>query len=195
MKKTLLFLFLSTIILVQAQNTIKITRNENETLPKPIKIDKKSLLKIAENKTVLIYTFSIFCQPCILHLKNAVQLAKDYNVDFYVLLFQKAEKKEKAKTNKQDAIRYLTQNYKDIKILNISDKYGVSNRKSYKNFLTDITPKEFENINDFSKYILMKNGKVIMVTNYKDAEKYNDWKNDMPMLKEKIIPLLDKIKN
>ena len=175
MRKILfIVVFTSCTLLIQGQSTKSI-----------IKVNKKELLNLSSNyKTILLYTFSIKCEPCILHLKNAIELSEKYKTDLYILLVEK-----KGKHN-QFAIKYLEQRKKNIKIITIRDKYGRSNRKSYKKFLTEITPKKFKNINDFSKYIVIKNKEVIMVTNYTDNKISDDWKNDLPMLKAKVIPLL-----
>lgn len=150
-------------------------------------VNKNDLLNLSlPNKTVIVYTFSIKCEPCILHLKNAINLSEQYKIELYILLVEKNGKYS------QHAIDYLKQRKKDINIITISDDYGKKNRKSYKKILTQITPKKFKNINDFSKYIVIKNGKIIMVTNYKDNEISDDWRDDTPMIETKITPLLDK---
>ncbi len=59
--------------------------------------------------------------------------------------------------------------------MSLKNIYGKKQRKRYKNFLTEITPKKFKNINDMSKYILLdKSGNVLMVTSYKDNLKGED---------------------
>jgi hypothetical protein len=43
-----------------------------------------------------------------------------------------------------------------------------------------------------SKYVLLNpKGEVVMVTSYKDKLKEEDWKDDMTMLKRKIISFLE----
>jgi hypothetical protein len=185
MKSSFYILIFTLSFYLQAQTSILINDQKGVVVKEPKKIDKQSLLELSTNKTILCYTFSLACQPCILHLKNAIKLSEDYNKELYILLFNKTGK------YKRYAIEYLTQIKKDIPILTIDDSYGKSNRKSYKKFLTDITPKSFKNIPDFSKYIVLKNKKVLMITNYKDSEINPDWKDDMPMLKQKVIPLLN----
>ncbi len=62
--------------------------------------------------------------------------------------------------------------------------------KKNKNFIKEITPSKFENIDDWSKYILIdNNGEVIMVTNYKDAEN-DDWRDDSGLRERKLLPLV-----
>ena len=121
-------------------------------------------------------------------MPNAIELAKNYNLDFYVLLVDKENSdKELA------AIQYLSQteentNFK-IKVVNLKDMNGNPNKK-YKQFLNEITPSSFENINDMSKYIILdKLGNVLMVTNWKD-NKENDWDDDSQMIQKRIVPVL-----
>ena len=67
------------------------------------------------------------------------------------------------------------------------------NQKNTRDFLKKITPAQFENIDDMSKYIVLnKEGVVQLVTNYKDSEKDPDWKDDKPMVKRIVLPLLEK---
>ena len=58
----------------------------------------------------------------------------------------------------------------------------------------EITPKEFENIDCLSKYILIdKNGKVIMVTNWKDIY-FDGIKDETKMIQKKTVSLLEDVK-
>jgi len=70
------------------------------------------------------------------------------------------------------------------------DKGGKS--RKYKDFLTKITPPQFENIDSMSKFIVLnKAGDVQLVTSYKDKEDDPDWKDPRPMIKRLILPLLE----
>ncbi|MFZ1527850.1 MAG: hypothetical protein WAT19_03810 [Ferruginibacter sp.] len=61
----------------------------------------------------------------------------------------------------------------------------------YKKFLKELTPPQFENIDDMSKYIIIdRNEKVLMITNWKNNRK-NDWKDDSEMIKSRILPVLN----
>lgn len=83
--------------------------------------------------------------------------------------------------------------YPNAKILVIKDMESKGKSKKYKDFLKKITPVQFENIDDMSKYIVLnKEGVVQLVTNYKDSEKDPDWKDDKPMVKRIVLPLLEK---
>ena len=156
-------------------------------------VDKDDFICISKNTTknkTLIYTFAIWCKPCIVSLPEAIKLADDYNLDLYVLLIEK----ESDKRVKQ-AVDYLKDLRKDINYLVLKDaKYGLKSRAKYKKFLLEITPKEFENIDCLSKYILIdKNGKVIMVTNWKDIY-FDGIKDETKMIQKKIVPLLEDVK-
>lgn len=144
------------------------------------------LSKNAGEKKTLLFTFGSWCVPCRYHLPNAIKLAKDYDLNFYVLL---TEEEKSIYTKK--AVDYLTNIDSSLNILVLKDKsYGVSSKKKYNKFLSEITPAAFENINDMSKYIIINNqGVVIMVTNWKDNRR-NDWKDDSKMIQDRIVPVL-----
>ncbi len=126
-------------------------------------------------------------QVCRLHLKNALKLKNKYDVDLYVMLIDDNKKNILDKT-----YNFLKGIDKDIKIVLLSSEYSKRQNRRYKIFLKEITPSNFENINDMSKYIVLdKKGKVQMVTNWKDNKEY-DWQDDINMLNDKVIPLLTK---
>ncbi|MCF6168772.1 thioredoxin family protein [Lutibacter sp.] len=172
------------------KNNCNITKGSKEI----IKVNKEDVICLSRhtNKNgVLIYTFGIWCSPCVLHLPNALKLAQDYNLDLYVLLI---DKEDDFKTINL-TVNYLKKTREDINIAILKDESEKNRNRKYKRFLKKITPQQFENINGMSKYILInKKGDVIMVTNWKDNKKY-DWRDDSFMLKEKIIPLLSPSNN
>lgn len=152
-----------------------------------LKVDFTDIKCLAKNdkEFTLIYTFGLWCEPCIVHLKDVLALAKNYNLKLLVLVIDRNE------NNYAYSKKYLESKKKGITVMSLKNIYGKKQRKRYKNFLTEITPKKFKNINGMSKYILLdKSGNVLMVTNYKDRLKGEDWRDDKPMLKRKIIPLL-----
>lgn len=148
--------------------------------------DVKCIAKNSTTKNTLFFTFGIWCEPCVLHLPNAIKFAEENNLNFYVLL---VEAENDIKTTQ--AINYLKRIKKDINIAIVKDEnYGNKRSKKNKKFVTEITPKELENIDDYSKYILLnKEGEVLMVTNWKD-NRGNDWRDDKEMVKKRILPLL-----
>lgn len=155
------------------------------------KVDANSIATLAKNsdkKNTLFFTFGIWCEPCILHLPGAIKLAKEHDLDFYVLLVD-------GMTTDRIGMAYhhIKQLDPTVKVAVLDDAvYGEKLKKRNKKFVTEITPPQFENIDDFSKYILLnKKGEVILVTTWKD-NKGNDWKDDTKMQKEKIVPLLNK---
>ncbi len=168
------------------KNNCNLTKNLNNV----IKVNKDDILCLAKNTNknkTLIYTFGIWCSPCVLHLPNAIKLAEDYNLDLYVLLIDKENDTKTIKIT----VNYLKKIKKDINIAILKDETEKGRNKKYKRFLKRITPSQFENINGMSKYILInKKGIVIMVTTWKDSKNNDDWRDDSKMISKKIIPLL-----
>ncbi|WP_452231902.1 hypothetical protein [Lacinutrix sp. MEBiC02595] len=166
----------------------ELTKSASEKI---FKVDKDDIICIAKNsqkEKTLVYTFGTWCGPCLKHLPNAIKLARENDLEFYVLLTDK-ENSERELT----AIRFLKQKQEkinfEIKVLNLKDENGKPNKK-YKQFLDEITPSEFENINDMSKYIILnKLGNVLMVTNWKDNIE-NDYEDDSNMIEKRIKPIL-----
>jgi len=182
---TVLLFFISTLVHSQS-DSCGVSKNSDNLY----EINKNDIICLSKksNKVTLIYSFGIWCKPCIAHLPNVIKLKENFDLNLYILLIEKKESK-----NIKIAIDYLKKQSEDIKIIFLKDEYGSNKSRSYKKFLTDITPPDFENINDMSKYILInKEGKVIMVTNYKDNIDSKDWRDDSKMIEKKIIPLLQK---
>ena len=188
MKKLIIILLILFAQVSISQENCQSTKSElgNITL-----VDSDSLTCLAkqsENRNTVIYTFGIWCSPCRLHLKNAINIKEKYDVNLLVLLTESENDKIIQKT-----IDYLYSIDSTIEIVLLKDKYGKKRSKKYKNFLKEITPKNFENLNGMSKYLVFdKEGEVIMVTTWKDNREY-DWEDDSNMLKEKVIPLLKPI--
>lgn len=143
------------------------------------------IAKQNQAKTIL-YTFGIWCEPCILHLANAYQIAITHEAVLYILMIDEGDSPHLIR-----GINFLRERYPNIKILVLSDiDYPYRRTRKYKKFLKEITPKTFKNSNGMSKYILLDNSaNVQMVTNWKD-NKGNDWKDDSKMTQKKILPLL-----
>lgn len=153
-----------------------------------LSVDSNDIYKLAQTsgkKNTLFYTFGIWCEPCRLHLPTAIKLAKDHDLEFYVLLVdpQNSDKITRATD-------YLQKMDKDIKIAVLKDAvYGDKTQKRNTKFVAEITPSKFEMIDDYSKYILLNGkGEVIMVTNWQDNP--GSWEDDSDMVEIKIVPLL-----
>lgn len=191
--KSIILLF-STLffIVVNAQNTdCDIKPSIADESIKIIDVEKmKCLAKQSESKT-LFFTFAIWCEPCRLHIKEALEFVKKYNLNFYVVLV------DVDKPNSRyimGAKKFLQQKDENINILIADNKYGNSIKKKNKNFVKEVSLPNFENINDFSKYILINTkGEIEMVTNYKDREKDEDWRDDTGKIKRKLEPLVVKL--
>jgi len=185
----LLCAFLCTqLTFAQAVADTAVTPNINISI-KPV--DGAIISKVAKEsgkKNTLFYTFGVWCEPCRVHLPTAIKLAKDYDMEFYVL-FVDAQSNTKYITGAAD---YLYKLDPSIKIAVLKDDvYGVKTNKRNKKFVTEITPPQFENIDDFSKYIVLDSeGKVVMVTTWKD---YNgNWKDNNYIIQNRIVPVLTK---
>lgn len=176
---------------INSQTTIekcKISKSYYDGIYSVTAEDVKCLAKNSEQPNTLFFTFARWCAPCLWHLPSLVKLTEDNDVEIYVLLLDK-EDSNYAYLAKE----YVKERFPELKIAIIADVEGRGRNKKYKKFLDEITPKEFENIDDMSKYIVLNNeGKVLLVTNYKDSEQDPDWKDGKPLIRRKILPLLQK---
>ena len=186
MKKLFLFCSLLITILSFAQENCNLKFSKKSKIYAINTDDIKCIAKNSTKTNTLFFTFGVWCKPCRLHLPNAIQFSNDNNIDLYILL---VEGEENEKT--EEAIKYLKDIKNDIKIVILKDEsYGTKRSEKNKKFIIEITPKEFEIVDDYSKYILInKNEKVLIITNWKDNIG-NDWRDDSKMLKTKILPLL-----
>lgn len=147
----------------------------------------KCLSKNSDKKNTIFLTFARWCAPCMWHLNGFMKLQENYNVDLYILLVDK-ENSNMAYLAKE----YAFDVFPKAKIAIISDVEGRGKSKKYRKFLDEITPKQFENIDDMSKYIVLdNNGEIKLVTSYKD-DNGTDWKDDSAMVKRLVEPLLEK---
>ncbi len=189
MKGIYLVFFLLTSILLHAQNSqpCNLTQSNFNDIPAIAYNDVICLAKNSDKKFSLFFTFGIWCEPCRLHLPGAIKFAEQHNLDFYVILLE-PEDNIKAK----QAASYLRYTKPDIKTLILKDEvYGTKRTKKNKKFVTEITPKNSEAIDDYSKYILLNNkGDVLRVTNWKDGKDEVDWKDDSKMLDRILVPLV-----
>lgn len=151
--------------------------------------DLKCIAKNSGKSNVVFFTFASWCEPCLYHLPNFFALKEKYDVDLYVLLVDKEDDSRNDRSKE-----YVWEVNKEAKILVIKDIESKGRKKKYKNFLDEITPSQFENIDDMSKFIVFDNkGIVQLVTNYKDDNKDNsNWKDNGPMMRRIILPLLKK---
>lgn len=149
------------------------------------KDDLSCIAKNSDKPYTIFYTLTSWCAPCRLHLPDTLDLEKTGMVDVYVLLVE-AEQDPKI----ANAINFIKNTDNNVKYVVLKDElYGTKVGKRNKKFVTEITPSNFENIDDYSKIILIdKSGKTKYVSNWKDYNK--DWKNSKKMYENKIIPLL-----
>ncbi len=79
--------------------------------------DIECLAKTNKKEFLIIYTFGIWCAPCIQHLPNALSLQDNYNVKVYVLLIdEESDENLISKT-----VTYLKSQKKDIDVLILKD--------------------------------------------------------------------------
>ncbi len=185
------FITISLLILfsmhINGQQICNLTQSQNYENLYTIDAQKIKCLAMTNENKSLFYTFGIWCEPCRLHFKNAISFAKQYNLNFYVILIEN-DSKNNAKIS--SAINFLKEYDENLRILLVDNSYGSKPSKKNKNFLTDITPSTFENIDDMSKYILINNQGIIeAITNYKDFEG-DDWHDDSGIISRKLLPLV-----
>ena len=46
----------------------------------------REVAKASQKKNTLLFTFVSWCEPCHVHLPTAIKLAKDYDLDLYVVI-------------------------------------------------------------------------------------------------------------
>lgn len=153
-----------------------------------LKVDKNDLICLAKSSDkpfTMFFTFASWCKPCRLHLKDFVTFCKNNNIESYLILLEGEDDKKILK-----AISYIKENSTGLKLLVLKNEdYGNEIRERNAKFVKEITPKEFELIEDLSKFIFVsKNGEILYVTNYKDYNK--DWKDADTMLNRTIYPLI-----
>lgn len=156
------------------------------------KVDKNDLICIAKNSDqpiTVFYTFASWCQSCRMHLLQALYLEKYYKSNVYILLVE-----GESDPRIINGINYIKKYAPDGKMVVLKDDiYEGGVKKRNRKFVREITPAQFENIDDFSKFIIMnKEGETLLVTTYKDSENDPNWTDAMPMIKRKVIPLLEK---
>lgn len=143
------------------------------------------LARTSKKEKTLVFTFGRWCKSCKIRLPRVIELAKDNDLEFYVLLTD-----EENSYGEIAALEYLDNMKKihrfEFETFILRDEDGSQNVK-YRHFLRRITPDNFENFAGMSKCILIdKSGEVLMVTNWKDAQKHKS-----KLIEEKIIPLLN----
>jgi len=113
----------------------------------------RCLARTSEKEKILVYIFATWCKPCRYRLKNAIDLAKDYDLDFYVLISEEEDSDKELKT-----IDYLHsfQNKHNcaFNILNLKDENGHPDKK-LRNFVRKITPSKFEAAGGRGKFLII----------------------------------------
>lgn len=190
---TILFFCCFSYLMASAQSQeCKLIPSEFDALYYVNAEDVKCLARTTDNKNLVIYTFGNWCTPCKLHLPRVLELADKYDIDLYILLIENFSSPGRINTS----INFLKESGGNKKLIALKqEEYGKKMRKQYKQFITEVTPPGFKNIDCMSKIIVYdKNGEVVMVTSYEDNEG-NDWRDNSKEIKEKVIPHLSPISN
>jgi len=205
----LALVFCTNTCLTAQVNECNLTKSSYSELQTVVPDDIRCLARNSENDITILFTFDSSCAPCRKHLPDAIQLVKEQNANFYLLFIRRESEVEDIE--RTIAVAQKIAGETELKMLIISDslyseKYRYKKQKKfqiislvrliqekYENFLTEITPPAFENIAGLSKYIVLnKDGDVIFVSNYKDAEGYSD---DDSKTQEKIIRAINVDRN
>jgi thiol-disulfide isomerase/thioredoxin len=170
---------------IAAQNdSCKLVKSSYSDLQTVDTEDIRCIAGNSENDITIFYTFAAWCSPCIKHLPDAYNFAKNQNADLYILLIDREWEAERIADAKKILDKYPDYNFKtvilsdslyDKKLRNKkSPKFvlidlNIQNRKKYENFIKEITPPQFESLDSMSKYIVLnKSAEVIFVSTYKD---------------------------
>jgi thiol-disulfide isomerase/thioredoxin len=169
--------------------------------------DMRCLARNSEKDITIFYTFAAWCSPCIKHLPDAVSFAEQQNADLYVLLVDRENEDDVAR-----ALKVLKG--KELNIVILSDSLyrpdlrvkkipkfrlvvinGEKAVNKYINFITEITPPQFESLAHMSKYIILnKSGKVFFVSTYKDSQNEKG-KADESLLLENVKRFIEEERN
>jgi thiol-disulfide isomerase/thioredoxin len=189
MKKLLIIILFANFSLLFSQvNNCNLESTYFEDL-KRVDVDAvKCLAKNSEKPNTLFLVFARWCEPCMWHLPTFMSIEKEYNVDLYVLLID-VENSQMTELSKD----YVWERYPSAKVVVLKDFPKRGKGKKYKDFINAISPPEFEKLYDMSKYFVLDNkGDVVLVTSWKDSKGDPDWKDDRPMVKRLVLPLLQK---
>ena len=78
----------------QETNNCNLRKSKNNEINAIDAKDFECLAKNTEKDKLVVYTFGIWCSPCIAHLDNAISIKENYNVEFYVLLVDNESEKD-----------------------------------------------------------------------------------------------------
>ena len=170
-------------------------------------MDVEETICLAQNSDkdiTVFYTFADWCAPCKKKLPETIRLSEEYNVDFYVLLMEPESDSfsinralstinsyKKLKTVIVSDSLYSANNLKYVNKKRLIEIRATKHREKYDNYVTQITPPEFENSADMSKFIVInKKGEVLLVTNYNDY-KNAEGKDDESVCFQKVIKAIE----
>lgn len=149
-------------------NIDKETGNEIYRINKPI-LDK--LLKASNKKYTLIYTFGVWCSPCVEKLPKVLDLKKDFNN--LTLLITTAEK-DYGKYLWWTSNYFRENSYVNFPTFNVFSEFPKKGRsKKYNRFIQEIVPNHKDY--GYSLLILIENntGNVLFASTYNETPDYN----------------------
>jgi thiol-disulfide isomerase/thioredoxin len=208
-KRMILFsIFINCVVnLFASENPCNLTQSAFSRLYTVNVEDVICLAQNSDKDITIFFTYANWCAPCRKKVPEAIKLAKEYDADFYLLFIDRerdsfrlgwALQISDSVNNNQLKMAIISDDLYDEKAIARMERRdrrafqidtGRLAGNKYRNFLTQITPPEFENINDMGKFIVLnKNGDVLLVTNYKDNA--GSVKGDYSVLFEKITRIL-----
>ena len=185
----ILYLFFCTNILSAQNEECHLIKSASGKIYTVDSFDILCLAETSKKEKTMVFTFGTWCKPCRYHLPDAIMLAKEYDLEFFVLLTdeENSQREVSAITYLQNIMKTHQYNF-DVFIL--KDENGIP-KKKYRKFLRQLTPSKFEYTEGMSKYIVIdKNGEVLMVTNWKDRQDKH-WKDDSLLIQNRLIPVLE----
>jgi thiol-disulfide isomerase/thioredoxin len=200
-------LFYYPVLLIAQNDSCNLVQSSYSNLYTVVTEDIRCIAQNSDKDITLFYTFAGYCIPCQKQLPKAIQFSKEHNLDLYILLMdrendlpsvneslkaiKKAKEEELSIVIISDSLYSPERRYKKQKFQLIAIT-GKNAREKYRNFITEITPPQFENIDDMSKHIVLnKQGEVIFVSNYKDSEGDKSGSKKI----EKLLTAIEKERN
>lgn len=124
----------------------------------------KNLIKVSSKEFHLIYTYGYWCKPCIETLPSVLKFESNAKLELYLINIENKDKDFlRTKNFLKEKFDYLDNTF------TITDDYGKSSWKKYKNFVEELVPGHNEY--GMSLFILLnKNAEVLFASSYKQEK-------------------------